>query len=100
MMSLGGKELNSHAKMGVNGQCVHICVCMLGRVMIVYIWPCCRLVFLEAYRNLATGIIGRKCRVLIHIHVSYSLSSGKDHESVASIVTSAVGTGDNVAPDE
>ncbi len=34
------------------------------------------------------------------IHVYYSLSTGKDHESVASIVTSAVGTSDNAAPDE
>ncbi len=34
------------------------------------------------------------------LHIYYSVSTGKDHESVASIVTSAVGTSDNVAPDE
>ncbi len=32
--------------------------------------------------------------------IDNSLSTGKDHESVASIVTSAVGTSDNAAPDK
>ncbi len=40
------------------------------------------------------------CGVTNVIHIYYSLSTGKYHESVASIVTSAVGTNDNAAPDE
>ncbi len=38
--------------------------------------------------------------IATYIYIYYSLSTGKYHESVASIVTSAVGTSDNAAPDE
>ncbi len=28
---------DSHAKMGVTGQCVQLCVCMLGRLMVAVV---------------------------------------------------------------
>ncbi len=40
------------------------------------------------------------CEGVLFVYIYYSLSTGKYHESVASIVTSAVGTSDNVATDE
>ncbi len=43
-------------------------------------------------------LMGIYMGVLIHLY--YSLSTGKDHASVASIGRNAVGTSDNVAPDE
>ncbi len=40
------------------------------------------------------------CISYIYIYIYYSLSTGKDHESVANIVMSAIGTSDNAASDE
>ncbi len=57
-------EVGRYAQMGVNGQCVHIHICLLGRVMIVcvyawmscqscvQVWSCCCKDFVEAQRNL------------------------------------------------
>ncbi len=37
--------------------------------------------------------------VIVEVLGTTTYSTGKDHESVASIVTSTVGTSDNAAPD-
>ncbi len=55
----------------------------------------CNLVYdtVKPVFTITLGLVG-------HYKQIYSLSTGKDHESVASIVTSAVGTSDHATPDE
>ncbi len=60
----------------------------------------CRHTYLRIINNGGGGRLHGDGCLLGRIYIYYSLSTGKYHESVASIVPSAVGTSDNAAPDE